>query len=314
MIPDWPRAWDGEPATGRIRSEPDDFQVFEIPSFTPTGEGEHLLVHVEKVNLTTTDLVAHLAATHGIADTGIGYAGMKDKRARTRQWLSLPVADYCASPVCTADGAEFQVLQMHRHQRKLRRGDLLGNRFDIRVRAVGKMAALLAGLEAVTRTGVPNYFGAQRFGRSNIEDAVRWLGVRRRRRVSRFQQGLYLSVLRSLLFNEVLAARVRAGNWDKAIPGDVMAAGYPTGPLWGRGRSGSTREAVAIENSVLDAHRAICEGLEFSGVVQGRRSLVLMPDRLRWEVLADDELRLSFGLPAGGYATTLLSELLELQT
>ena len=124
---------------------------------------------------------------------------------------------------------------MTRHTSKLRRGQIASNQFMIVLRDLGA-GEFEEGLEVLSLQGAPNYFGAQRFGWDNVEKATAWLAVRRRRRTSKFKQGLYLSVLRSFLFNEVLAARIAAGNWDRAIEGDQLCAGKPAGPLWGRGR------------------------------------------------------------------------------
>ena len=316
MITDWPRATPLDSASGWIRSTPEDFFVSEIPQNEPTGEGEHLFIRVEKVNLTTRDLVDRLADVHGVSGADIGFAGMKDKRARTRQWLSLPVAELAAeiplaAPLCLKEGT-LEVLESHRHQRKLRRGELAGNRFDIVIRQVEAIDELFERLELLKVRGAPNYFGTQRFGRTNIADASLWLSVRRRRRIPRFQQGLYLSVLRSLLFNEVLAARVRAGNWRDCIPGDRCEDGIPTGPLWGRGRSATADCAAELEAAALKPHAQICEGLEYAGLQQARRSLVLVPEDMDWEQVADDAVRVRFSLPAGGYATSLLGEALAL--
>jgi len=168
-------------------------------------------------------------------------------------------------------------------------------------------------LAQLGRDGAPNYFGPQRFGRDNLAAALAWLPERRRRRLSRFRRGLYLSVLRSYLFNEVLAARVAHGTWRQRLPGDVCDRdGRPMGPLWGRGRSTTGARAAAVEAEALAPHAALCEALEHAGLRQDRRPLQLVPEALCWH-REEEDLLVDFRLPAGAYATVLLAELAELE-
>jgi tRNA pseudouridine13 synthase len=118
--------------------------------------------------------------------------------------------------------------------------------------------------------------------------------------------------VRSFVFNEVLAQRIRQGLWGQTLPGDVLdAAGLPTGPLWGRGRVSSSDAAQALENAVAQRHALLCEGLEHAGLVQERRPLVARPAELHWEWPQERQLVLSFTLPAGTYATSVLNEILR---
>ena len=120
-------------------------------------------------------------------------------------------------------------------------------------------------------------------------------------------------MLRSYLFNEVLAARVERKNWRVPIDGDVLVEKLPTAPLWGRGRSATGGAAAAIESSALEAHRQIMEGLEYAGVKQDRRRLQLIAEGFSW-ALDGDNLALAFSLPPGGYATSLLREIFRWRT
>jgi tRNA pseudouridine13 synthase len=244
---------------------------------------------------------------------------MKDVRAVARQWFSVPTR--CDAPPPAT--ARVRVLETRRATRKLRRGELEGNRFRIRLRGV-------ASLDRPPPEAVPNYFGPQRFGRDNLASALGWLDARRwepgcaeaartrrvraARREDPFRKGLYLSVLRAFLFNEVLARRVRAGNFDRVLEGDVAQDGLPMGPLWGRGRSATRGCASAFEAEALAEHARLCAGLEYAGPVQGRRLFVLKPRALSWCSSADGSdpfVALDFVLPAGSYATVLLAELVE---
>jgi tRNA pseudouridine13 synthase len=315
-----PRARGAAAASAQFRTRPEDFRVCELPAAEPSGDGEHLWLHVEKTGRSTPDVAGALAATFRVPEHAVGYAGMKDKHAVTRQWFSVHTEADPARAVSASAEAGLTVLSAARHRRKLRRGELAGNAFRLRLEGVvgsGWQEAL-----ADTRAlGVPNYFGPQRFGTDNLAAAVDWLANRRRRRISAFRRGLHLSVLRSLLFNEVLGARVAADCWRRPLPGDVLAppamrgeAGppVPTGPLWGRGRSAVGGAAAELERKALEPHRAVCEGLEHAGLSQERRSLVLRAPDLTWS-REDDAVVLSFSLPPGAYATVLLAEAFELR-
>ncbi len=174
-----------------------------------------------------------------------------------------------------------------------------------------------ANLKAVASQGVPNYFGAQRFGHDdgNVEQGQAMLAREIRVRNPK-KKGIHLSAVRSFVFNEVLALRIQQGLWGQALPGDVMdALGRPTGPLWGRGRVVTTDEAQALENGVAARHATLCDGMEHAGLDQDRRALVSCPVDMSWAwQKADhqaDQLVLTFSLPAGHYATSVLNEILQ---
>lgn len=311
----WQRARLAPPIPAALKVEPHDFVVDEAMAFEPAGSGEHALLRLEKINRTTAEVAEHLARIHRIAPLDVGYAGMKDKRAVTRQWFSLRGVESVSSTAIESAG--LRVLDTNRHTRKLRRGEIAANRFQITLRDVASnerptVKRLTDALDELKEQGAPNYFGGQRFGRDNLSVARRWLARRRRSRTSKFKQGLYLSVLRSYLFNEVLDGRVRSSNWRDPIAGDVLVNGLPSGPLWGRGRSSVSALAATIEEHALGPHGEIREGLEHAGLKQDRRALVLNAADFDWSVSADS-LRLTFSLPAGGYATSFLAEVFDLQ-
>lgn len=311
-----------------FKAVPDDFRVQELAGFEPAGEGEHLYLCLEKTELATPEVAEWLAKALGVPAVAVGYAGMKDKRAVTTQWFSVHTPhDARALP----GRSGVKVITSTRHQRKLRRGQLAGNSFCIRLREVAG-ESWPEQLATVRERGVPNYFGPQRFGVDNLERARDWLARGRRRRGRDFLSGFYLSVLRSFLFNEVLAERVVQGSWRRLLPGDVAVplpgdgdaasqcgAGdgrtreAPTGPLWGRGRSPAADEALAVEQKALAPHAGICDGLEHAGLDQQRRSLVLAARDLTWRQ-ACGAVEVTFTLPPGGYATTLLDGVFQLVT
>ena len=252
----------------------------ELPLQLPAGEGEHLWLDIEKNGANTAFVAQQLAEAAGVQEWDVGYAGLKDRHAITRQWFSiyLPTGKTGETPDLTQlQHPEFKVLAQSRHLKKLRPGDLQGNRFRILLREVsGDREVIEANLQAVASQGVPNYFGAQRFGHDggNVEQGRAMLAREIRVRNPK-KKGIYLSAVRSFVFNELLALRIRQGLWGKSLPGDVMdAAGRPTGPLWGRGRVATSDQAQALENGVAAQHAVLCDGLEHAGLEQERRALV----------------------------------------
>lgn len=318
------------PAAGQLRQEPQDFCVEEELGFAPAGAGAHLLLKVEKRNANTLWVARRLARVAGCSAAAVGFAGLKDRRALAVQWFSVPRPGREIDWAALEEG-DFRVLEAHAHHRKLPRGALAGNRFRVRIRAAasgGELAAQLRPrLAAIEHGGVPNYFGAQRFGRqgANLAPAA---GLR----LSREQRGFMLSAARSLLFNALLAARVRHDDWNQLCAGDVAVLDgrgsifsveqpdeslrrrceqleiHPTGPLWGIGQPPSAAAVQALEVRVAEewpAQRALCEA---AGMRQERRSL-----RLRVAAVALEEepqaVLLSFRLARGGFATAVLREL-----
>ena len=317
----------------RFRVAPEDFFVEELPSFAPSGEGEHLLLTIEKRGLNTAFVAKRLAQWAGIAEMGVGYAGLKDRHAVTRQRFSVHLPKKVSPDVASLDGDDLKVLEQHWHQRKLPRGALAGNRFVLVLRElVGERPAIEDRLRAILASGVPNYFGEQRFGReaANIEAARRMFAGER---VKREQRSILLSAARSALFNAVLAARVARGDWSSGAVGDVwMLDGthsvfgptdldetlrervraqdvHPTGPMWGLGELRSSGDVRALEQETTNAFADLRVGLEAAGLKQERRALRMRVPGLEWRWLGDDALQLSFELAPGSYATEVLAEL-----
>ena len=313
-LPQWPSAYPASGASGTLKRLNEDFIVTELPLQHPCGEGEHLWLEIEKNGANTAFVAQQLAEAARVPDVNVGYAGLKDRYAITRQWFSVYLPKGETPDLTQLQHPEFKVLSQSRHMKKLRPGDLHGNRFRIVIRDVtGERDAIEANLEAVASQGVPNYFGAQRFGHGggNVEQGRAMLAREIRVRNPK-KKGLYLSAVRSLVFNDVLALRIQSGLWGKTLPGDVMdEAGRPTGPLWGRGRVITTDQAQALENLVAERHATLCEGMEYAGLDQDRRALVASPADMSWEWQDANQLAITFFLPAGTYATSVLSEILD---
>ncbi len=308
-LPDWARALGSALFTGRIRTSPSDFVVTEVLNIEFSDDGEHDWLWVEKIGANTVWVTEQLARHASISVRDVGYAGLKDRHAVTRQWFSVrrPGAEGTDWTTLKADGV--RILDQKLHRRKLKRGTHRSNTFRIAVR--GSEIASLGGeiderLEAVRAQGVPNYFGEQRFGRDggNIE-----LGraVVAGRRMARSKRSIGISAIRSLEFNDNLDARVRDGTWNRLLPGDVVN-------LDGT-RSVFTADELTPELeqrcSEMDIHPSGClPGISEIGVEQSSRPLRVRVQDLNWE-LEDDTLWLEFGLGRGSYATTVLRELAQ---
>ncbi|WP_256646553.1 tRNA pseudouridine(13) synthase TruD [Thermomonas paludicola] len=321
--------------SARIRSSQEDFFVEELPGFEASGAGEHLLLTVEKRGMNTAFAAKTIAQWAGVDESAIGYAGMKDRHAITRQRFSVWLPKKIAPDIDALQSDALRVLGHAWHSRKLPRGALAGNRFVLVLRDVaGARGAIEARLAAIAANGVPNYFGEQRFGRGggNVQQAVAMFAGRR---VKREERTMLLSAARSELFNRVLSARVEAGRWNAALEGEVwMLDGsrsvfgpeamtpelqarleafdiHPSGPLWGEGELRSADAARELELAALagDTASRLRTGLERAGLKQERRALRLRPAELAWTWRDDGALELRFALPPGCYATTVLREL-----
>ena len=337
-LPDWAQACGPAALTARIRSVPEDFRVEEVLGFEADGEGPHVMLMVEKREANTHWAAEQLARHAGIPGREVGYAGLKDRHAVTVQHFTLNI-DRKPEPDWSAlAGSGIKVLKSARHRRKLKTGALEGNRFRLVLRDInGPVDALHSRLEAIRSKGVPNYFGVQRFGRgaANIEKAEAALSGRLRIHDRRLFS-LLLSSARSLIFNDVLSERVKAGNWDKLLTGEVLMLDgshsvfkavegdaelprrleqgdvHPTGPLWGRGEPLVSGEVLALESQVAESHPALTRGLVKVGVEMARRSLRLPVKDFTWHE-SPEGLILEFFLPAGAYATTVLGELVNFE-
>lgn len=327
---------------GRIKSQPEDFVVEEIPLYLPSGEGEHLYLWIEKRDLSGERLLDFLSRALGIDRGEIGMAGLKDRQAVTRQYVSVP--NRVADRIAQADTENVRVLETRRHANKLRTGHLAGNRFDILIRdpAADAVASLESLLSRVNALGFPNAYGSQRFGRDQ-ETLHLGLGLLRGERHERsipfkrrkFLLRLALSAVQSLLFNQVLAARLGDGTLHRAEGGDVMqvvASGgcflvedvpaeqarydrretVMTGPIFGpkmkraAGRPGELEQLCLERSGLTLAHFA-----RYAKLTPGaRRPLLVWPQELSG-VQTPDGVRLRFTLPSGAYATTLLREVMK---
>src|ERR1700735_4227497 len=215
-----PRAYGAPSLAARLRSTPEDFRVEEVLGYDAEGQGEHALLWVEKRGANTDWVARELAKFAGVSPVAVGYAGLKDRHAVTRQTFSVRLAGKPDPDWSTFPHADVKVLAATRHSRKLKRGALRGNRFVLVLReAQGDRDAAEQVLQQIAARGVPNYFGEQRFGREggNVAQARAMFAGRR---VERDKRSFLLSAARSQIFNDVLAARVERGAWDTPLDGE----------------------------------------------------------------------------------------------
>ena len=275
----------------------------------------------------------------------VAYAGLKDRHAITSQWFSIqlpgkPTPDWTDfESVINAENAEeeVQVLQCLRHNRKLQRGALKSNVFKITLRELSdtsdeKIELLIQRCQLIAQEGIPNYFGAQRFGRNynNLNQAAK-LFINPRFRIAKHKRGIYLSTARSWLFNCILSERIKRQVWNKRLPGDVfMLEGksacfrddanaeinerlqqgeiHPTAPLWGDGEVMVATDALTLESHIIDQFPVFRDGLISARLQAQRRACRVVPGDLQVH-RQDDDLLVSFSLPAGCYATMVLAEI-----
>ncbi len=322
---------------GVLKQTPEDFEVEEVPAYLPSGQGEHLYLWIEKRELNTPDAARNLARALETRPENAGWAGLKDRRAVTRQWLSFQCP---STPVPESfDVPGVRVLAVSRHGNKLRTGHLRGNRFRLTLRAVPEGQEVLAerALNLLQEVGLPAYFGTQRFGfgGKNLINAYEWIVGHGRPPQKPFLRKLFVSALQGALFNAWLGERIENKTFTSAIPGDLMrkedTGGIflceepdvdtermrrweisPTGPMFGARMKAPVGDALIRESELRTRFGVTMEHLSrVERFGEGTRR----PARVRPEQIsmkrAGPDLVLEFGLPRGAYATELVSELLK---
>jgi len=325
---------------GQTRVTPDDFQVDEQPLYLPCGTGEHLYIKVTKRLLSTPDLIKILSTTVGVKAQGVGTAGLKDARAVTTQMLSLHLATPEQLARLKPDERILSVEILGRHRNRLRPGHHAGNRFRLVIRDVADHAQTTVPdmLHILQQRGVPNYFGPQRQGKNGENHrigAALLTDSRRRAAMSRTKRMWYLNAYQSHLFNRILARRidridrVLTGDWamklsngacfqvENAETEQPRADCFeisPTGLLFGSRVSWAGGEPGQIEESVMSEEGMTKDTLIAAGKTCGfrgeRRPLRVPLTDLEWS-LDGSVLTLTFTLPPGAYATSVLREVMK---
>lgn len=347
-----PKAF-GEPVFDAVlKQSPADFHVEEVMDIAFSGDGEHLYLRIEKTGMNTDEVVEILQRAYQVESADLGLSGLKDRHAVSTQWFSIRtpmdavVAEraFDESGLTNSTSKQVRLVRSERHQRKLRRGAHKANQFVVILRNVQSVIAddalpdeVARRINQIIECGFPNYIGPQRFGfdQQNFHRALQWFR-QPRKRVSRQRRGLWLSAARSAIFNEVCAARVSEGNWQRLLAGEPavlhgsrsffvpspeeLASSdmalrlsafdvHPSAPWWGRGRALSSGQCEIWEAQVMRNCAPVCEGLERAGLEQERRALRACALDLEHQWLDTQTLVLSFALSPGVFATTLLGEI-----
>ena len=320
--------------TALLKAECADFVVKEQLGYDMSGDGEFVAVKVRKTDCNTLFVGEQLAKFAGISARNMSYAGLKDRKAVTEQWFSLQMP---GQP--TPDFSQFslegvEILDVTRHQRKIRIGSLQGNHFEILLRNAEETDELKVRLGFLAKNGFPNYFTEQRFGRdgNNLTQALRWANGEIKVK-DRNKRSFYLSAARSEVFNLIVAKRIELGLAQQVLNGDILQLNGShswfvadesedltqlqqrliqqdillTAPLIGE----EDKSAVDFENEIFAQHQALFDLMRQERMKAARRPILMQPQQFQWQ-FEPNGLRLKFYLPAGSYATALARELVNI--
>ena len=323
------------------RAEPEDFDVEEIPAYLPEGSGEHIYLWIEKRDVAADELISRLARALNVSARDIGVAGQKDRRAVTRQFVSVPQT--CSQKLSAVSLDGIRVLSVSAHNNKLRTGHLDGNRFRIALRPVGdrpftedQAHSVHHRLSEIAVGGFPNYFGPQRFGHhgNSIRDGIglltgelsvkRWPHHKRR-----FMTKMVSSAIQSAVFNLAVAHRLQQPAPRGFIAGDVVCRKdgirphlleessetdheqlVAMGPMPGPKMVKAEGQALQIETEILAQLGLTAGQFEDSGKLTPgtRRKMFEYPKRTSAVLSDDGAIIVQFDLPSGSFATVLLAE------
>ncbi len=321
--------------TALLKAECADFVVKEQLGYDMSGDGEFVAVKVRKTDCNTLFVGEQLAKFAGISARNMSYAGLKDRKAVTEQWFSLQMP---GQP--TPDFSQFslegvEILDVTRHQRKIRIGSLQGNHFEILLRNVEETDELKVRLDFLAKNGFPNYFTEQRFGRdgNNLTQALRWANGEIKVK-DRNKRSFYLSAARSEMFNLIVSKRMELNLAQQILVGDVLQLNGShswfvvdesedlaqlqqrlaqqdvllTAPLIGE----EEKSAVDFEHEIFAQHQALFDLMRQERMKAARRPILIHPQHFQWQ-FEPNGLRLQFALPAGSYATALIRELVNIK-
>ena len=339
QVPDLGAVDGGHPnpqPTFLFRQHVTDFTVHETLSFEPAGEGPHWFIQVEKTGLSTNHLLQRLSEHWALPRKEIGFAGRKDQRGVTTQWVSVPAHRLDEARLASINLPDVKLLQVKRNTKKLRLGQVRCNRFQILLRGSKTDRSAVTDLwnEAV-RHGVPNFFGHQRFGfdAGNLEKVLQFMT--RTKKARSVKEKFLVSVFQSICFNHWLKERLKADRLTVPMTGDVLlglpfgqrpfhsegleataqrlAEGAVTvaGPLPGPKAMGAERDALVFEHRCWEQMGLSATWMQAQAYLEpgARRpsTVPLLEPKMRW---SDEGLELHFGLPKGSYATSVLQFLL----
>ena len=320
---------------GRLKAEFADFIVREELGYPLAGEGEFVAVKVRKTNANTLFVGEQLAKFVGISAKNMSYAGLKDRHAVTEQWFCLHLAGKETPDFSAFECEGVEILEVTRHNRKIRTGALKGNHFELLLRDVVETDELKQRLNQLQEIGFPNYFTEQRFGRDghNLTQAQRWasgeISVKDRKKRS-----FYLSAARSEVFNLVVSQRIADQQMQTVLLGDYLQlAGSNsffevkaedlmqsqqrldendvllTAPLIGE--NSLQQNGNECEEAIVAQHENLINLMKKERMNAARRAMLCKLQDLRWQ-FEPEGLRLTFFLNSGSYATGLVRELITL--
>ena len=341
MLPELAYLYSKPESTGLLRSKISDFKVFEQLPFLPCGEGEHLFIYIKKTGANTVFVARELAKYFSVKEQLVSYAGLKDRFAITEQWFGVHVPGKTVYDLSDLDIEGVEVISYARHNKKLRIGALTGNRFELVLRDVTELEAFKLRWQQIIKEGVPNYFGEQRFGINggNLDKALALFSGSKVK--DKKKRGMYLSAARSHIFNAIISERIQHQIFNQVHIGDVlMLAGTQsvfhldevdeviekrfkehdvdiTASMWGAGELMTSGEPKAFEQLIAEKNNEFNQGLPRFGLKQERRRIRLSISETDISVIDTDNdefnstVKISFFLPAGCYATTILRELID---
>ena len=321
--------------TALLKAECADFVVKEQLGYDMSGDGEFVAVKVRKTDCNTLFVGEQLAKFAGISARNMSYAGLKDRKAVTEQWFSLQMPGQQTPDFSQFSLEGVEILDVTRHQRKIRIGSLQGNHFEILLRNAKETDELKVRLDFLAKNGFPNYFTEQRFGRdgNNLTQALRWangeINVK-----DRNKRSFYLSAARSEMFNLIVSKRMELNLAQQILVGDVLQLNGShswfvvdesedlvqlqqrlaqqdvllTAPLIGE----EEKSAVDFENEIFAQHQALFALMRQERMKAARRPILMQPQQFQWQ-FEPNGLRLQFALPAGSYATALIRELVNIE-
>lgn len=321
--------------TALLKAECADFVVKEQLGYDMSGDGEFVAVKVRKTDCNTLFVGEQLAKFAGISARNMSYAGLKDRKAVTEQWFSLQMPGQPTPSFNQFSLEGVEILDVTRHQRKIRIGSLQGNHFEILLRNVEETDELKVRLDFLAKNGFPNYFTEQRFGRdgNNLTQALRWANGEIKVK-DRNKRSFYLSAARSDMFNLIVSKRMELNLAQQILVGDVLQLNGShswfvvdesedlaqlqqrlaqqdvllTAPLIGE----EEKSAVDFEHEIFAQHQALFALMRQERMKAARRPILMHPQYFQWQ-FEPNGLRLQFALPAGSYATALIRELVNIE-
>jgi tRNA pseudouridine13 synthase len=326
----------GKPtAKAKLKAKAEHFKVSEDLGYEFTGYGEHLLIRIRKTGENTSFVANELAKACQVKPKDVSWAGLKDRHAVTEQWLSvhLPKGETPDFGPFLTQYPSIEILDITRHNKKLRPGDLAGNDFEITLTDVSDVEDVVTRIEKVAKQGVPNYFGSQRFGNqgNNLDEARRW-GRDNVRTRNQNKRSLYLSSARSWIFNRIVSARLEQGVFDSLLIGDIVEGKETiivddanltsleealankdirvTAAMAGDNALPTLADALALEQPHLEQEPDLMALIRGNRMRHDRRAILLQPNNLSWSQ-SGDQVTLAFSLDAGSFATSIVRELIE---